>query len=86
VSSPTTETSTTTGTDLRERSETETDEPEVAHIGRRDDVTRAYITGEPIKALCGIVFVPTRDPSQYPPCQACEAVLQQIRAGRGGAN
>ncbi len=64
----------------------ETGEPEVAHIGRREDITRAYVTGEPIIALCGVVFVPTRDPSRYPVCQACERVLKGIRAGRSGAN
>lgn len=66
--------------------ESETDEPEVAHIGRRDDVTRAYITGEAIRALCGVVFVPTRDPSGLPVCPACERVLRGLRAGRSGAN
>ena len=74
-------------TELLERpAETDTGEPEVAHIGRRDDVTRAYVTGEAIKALCGVVFVPTRDPSRYPVCQACSRVLKGIQAGRGGAN
>lgn len=64
----------------------ETGEPEVAHIGRREDITRAYVTGEAITALCGVVFVPTRDPSRYPVCQACEQVLKAIRVGRSGAN
>jgi hypothetical protein len=66
--------------------ETETGEPEVAHIGRRDDVTRAYVTGEAIKALCGVVFVPTRDPSRYPVCPACDRILRTIRSGRSGSN
>lgn len=66
--------------------ELEEDEPEVAHIGRREDVNRAYVTGEPITALCGAVFVPSRDPSRYPVCEPCQEVMQRIRAGRGGAN
>jgi len=72
--------------DRRTGEETETSEPEVAHIGRKDDVTRAYITGEPITALCGTVFVPTRDPSNFPVCPACEHVMKGIRAGRFGSN
>lgn len=72
--------------DLRTDEDTELGEPEVAHIGRKEDVTRAYITGEPITALCGTVFVPSRDPSQYPVCQACERIMQGIKAGRGGSN
>lgn len=66
--------------------ELEEGEPEVAHIGRREDVSRAYVTGEPITALCGVVFVPSRDPSRYPVCEACQEVMQRIRAGRGRAN
>ena len=65
---------------------TDTDEPEVAHIGRREDVNRAYVTGEAIVALCGVVFVPTRDPSRYPVCKACQEVLERLRVGRSGAN
>ncbi|GIU84674.1 MAG: hypothetical protein KatS3mg008_1449 [Acidimicrobiales bacterium] len=68
---------------LRQR---EGDEPDVAHIARSEDVTRAYVTGEPIKALCGVVFVPSRDPSQFPVCEACRRVLDRIRAARIRAN
>ena len=65
---------------------TDTSEPEVAHIAPAADVNRAYVTGEAITALCGVVFVPTRDPNRYPVCEPCKAVLDQIKAGRGGAN
>ena len=65
---------------------TDTGEPEVAHIAPAADVNRAYVTGEAITALCGVVFVPTRDPNRYPVCPPCKAVLDQIKAGRGGAN
>ncbi len=65
---------------------TDTSEPEVAHIAPAADVSRAYVTGEAITALCGVVFVPTRDPNRYPVCEPCKAVLDQIKAGRGGAN
>ena len=45
---------------------TDTGEPEVAHIAPAADVNRAYVTGEAITALCGVVFVPTRDPEPLP--------------------
>jgi hypothetical protein len=66
--------------------ETDTDEPDVAHIAPAADVNRAYVTGEAITALCGVVFVPTRDPNRYPVCEPCKAILDQIKAGRGGSN
>jgi Protein of unknown function (DUF3039) len=47
------------------------DHDRFAHYARKDDVTRAYITGEAITALCGKKWVPTRDPSRYPICPTC---------------
>ena len=35
-------------------------------------VTEAYVFGTPVVALCGAVFVPSRNPDNYPLCQACE--------------
>ena len=48
------------------------DHDRFAHICRKEDVTRAYITGEAIEALCGKKWVPTRDPSRYPVCPTCK--------------
>jgi len=62
------------------------DEGRLAHIGRAAEVNRAYVTGEPITALCGKRFVPSRDPDRYPTCPRCLAVMAQIKAGRGGTN
>jgi Protein of unknown function (DUF3039) len=47
------------------------DHDRFAHYARKEDVTRAYITGEAITALCGKKWVPTRDPSRYPICPTC---------------
>lgn len=71
---------------LHDPTTTHTGEPEVAHIAPAAEVNRAYVTGEAITALCGTVFVPSRDPTRYPVCEPCKAVLDQIKAGRTGAN
>jgi len=47
------------------------DHDRFAHYCRKDDVTRAYITGEAIEALCGKKWVPSRDPKRYPVCPTC---------------
>ena len=47
------------------------DHDRFAHYARKDDVARAYVTGEAIIALCGKKWVPTRDPSRYPICPTC---------------
>ncbi len=42
---------------------------------------RGYVLGEEITALCGERFIPTRDPYQYPVCEACRAALTMMNGG-----
>lgn len=65
----------------------ETGEPVVAHIVKTEPgenaaakVLEARITGTPIEALCGHVWVPSRDPRQLPMCQACKEIYDTYRA------
>ena len=55
------------------------DHDRFAHYTRREDANRAYIEGTPIRALCGKVWVPSRDPSKYPICPECAVIREQIR-------
>jgi hypothetical protein len=48
------------------------DHDRFAHYARKDDVARAYVTGEAIVALCGKKWIPTRDPKNYPVCPTCK--------------
>lgn len=40
-------------------------------------VTEAAVTGIPVEALCGFLWVPSRDPNRYPLCPACKAILER---------
>ena len=69
--------------------ELEREPPKVAHIISRENdadadtlVTMAYIEGTPVEALCGQVFIPSRDPKKLPPCQRCLEAVQEILAMR----
>lgn len=48
------------------------DDPIVSHIVKKDGLTQAYIEGTPVRAMCGKVFVPTRDPKRHPLCSDCK--------------
>lgn len=56
-----------------------------AHIVKRDGLTQAYVLGEPVEALCGYVWVPSRDPKQYPLCEQCKEIADS-KWGEGGAD
>jgi len=63
---------------------TEGDEqPDAAHIVTQQDLIESQITGKAIRALCGKLWVPKRNPDDYPMCQACVEVLN--RSGSGSA-
>lgn len=58
--------------------ELEEDEPKIAHIVKKDDQMRGYIEGTPIMALCGKVWVPSRDPNPLPVCEECKDIMEKI--------
>ncbi len=53
----------------------------VAHIVTKEDQMRGYLTGEAIKALCGKVWVPSRDYEGLPICKTCEDERDRLLAG-----
>jgi hypothetical protein len=38
---------------------------------------KSAVTGEPVTALCGKVWVPSRDPKRYPVCPECDEIQKQ---------
>lgn len=42
----------------------------------RDVAAEAIIEGTPVRALCGKVWVPSRDPNRYPICPSCREVAE----------
>jgi len=73
--------------------ELETAEPIVAHIVKTEPgesaaakVMDARIYGTPLEALCGHVWVPSRDPKQVPMCQNCKEIYDTYRAFNDGLN
>jgi hypothetical protein len=54
----------------------EGDHDRFAHyvIGGTEAIVQSMVTGEPVTALCGKVWVPSRDPERYPVCPECQEV------------
>lgn len=70
---------------------TETGEPTAAHIVKTKPgenaaavVLEARIMGTPVEALCGFVWVPSRDPKQLPVCEKCKSVYGMYKAFNEG--
>jgi len=54
------------------------DHDRFAHYVRKADAARAAVEGTPVIALCGKVWVPTRDPKKYPVCKTCAEIRQGL--------
>ncbi|MAL82504.1 MAG: DUF3039 domain-containing protein [Acidimicrobiaceae bacterium] len=69
----------------------ETEEPTSAHIVKVEPgesaaakVLQARIEGTPLEALCGFVWVPSRDPKQLPVCQQCKEIYDMFKIFNDG--
>lgn len=89
VTRPTTQTITDTIVDTEHV--LETGKPANAHIVKTDPgenaaakVLEARIYGTPIEALCGHVWVPSRDPKQLPLCETCKSIYETYKAFNEG--
>lgn len=56
----------------------EGDHERFAHYVNKEDMLEAYVNGKPVVALCGKIWVPSKDPEKFPICPACKEIHAQI--------
>ncbi|MDO8732241.1 MAG: DUF3039 domain-containing protein [Actinomycetota bacterium] len=57
------------------------DHERFAHYVEKAKIVESAVTGEPIKALCGKVWTPGRDPSRFPICPECKKIHESLPRG-----
>lgn len=62
------------------------DHERFAHYVAKDKLTDAMVNGTPVKALCGKVWVPSRDPEKYPLCPTCKEIFSHLPPGKDGGD
>ena len=50
----------------------------------KDKLTEAMVMGTPVIALCGKVWVPSRDPQRFPVCPECKEIWESLPKGKDG--
>lgn len=48
-----------------------------SHYVKKEKIMESAMTGEPVIALCGKVWVPGRDPQRFPVCPACKDIIDK---------
>lgn len=56
------------------------DEEKLAHYADKNDIMRAAVEGAAIRALCGKMWVPTKDPGRFPVCPECKEIWESLPA------
>ena len=64
----------------------EGDHEKFSHYVSKDKLTAAFIEGTPVVALCGKVWVPTRDPQKFPVCPECKDIWDHLDEGSDGGS
>ena len=59
----------------------EGDHDRFSHYAEKEKLTEAMVMGTPVVALCGKVWVPSRDPKKYPVCPTCKEIWESLDAG-----
>lgn len=50
----------------------------VSHYADASKVTEGYVMGTPVEAVCGKIFVPSRDPKKFPVCSICKEIVEAL--------
>ena len=69
------------GTILEERVDYRLDEGDherLSHYAPKDALMQAMVEGTPVRALCGKVWVPSRDPNRFPVCPECKDIYESL--------
>lgn len=54
------------------------DHERFAHYAEKNEIMEAMINGTPIVALCGKIWVPSRDPKKFPICPVCKEIYDAL--------
>lgn len=60
------------------------DHERFAHYVRKEKIMESAMSGKPVVALCGKVWVPGRDPNKFPVCPVCKEIYEGLREPQDG--
>lgn len=55
------------------------DHERFSHYVPKDKILESAMTGKPVRALCGKMWIPGRDPEKFPICPECKKVYEKLR-------
>ena len=57
----------------------EGDHERFSHYVKKDKIVESAVSGAPVKALCGKIWTPGRDPEKFPVCPECKEIYESLK-------
>ena len=64
---------------LKEEQVDEGEHDRYSHYVKKDKILKSALSGKPVIALCGKIWVPGRDPEKFPLCPTCKEIYEKLR-------
>ena len=55
------------------------DHERYSHYVKKNKIVESAVLGEPVIALCGKAWVPSRDPGKFPVCPDCKKIYETLK-------
>ena len=55
------------------------DAEKFSHYVKKEKILESAMTGLPVRALCGKMWTPSRDPEKFPVCPECKDVYESMQ-------
>ena len=55
------------------------DHERFSHYAPKNAIMESALTGNPVKALCGKLWVPGREPQKFPVCAECKEAYEKLK-------
>ena len=55
------------------------DHERFSHYVQKEKILESAISGKPVRALCGKLWVPGRDPEKFPICPTCKEIYEKLK-------
>jgi hypothetical protein len=55
------------------------DHERYAHYVNKNKIVESAVMGNAVEALCGKIWVPSRDPQKFPVCPSCQEIYEALK-------
>ncbi|MEY3972339.1 MAG: hypothetical protein RL224_884 [Actinomycetota bacterium] len=55
------------------------DHERYSHFVKKDKIVESAVLGNAVVALCGKIWIPSRDPQKFPVCPMCKEIYEKLK-------